>query len=313
MTHIERVDLNLLAPLTALLEERHVSRAAARVSLSQPAMSRALQRLRAAFGDELLVRGAEGYQLTPRAERLRLQLRSVLPQLEAMFTHSAFDPATAAEVLRITGTDYATAVLGPALFQRLFQQSPDSRLTFRAWHDDALGDLERGLTDLVLTAVPAPPALRTQQLLEERYVCLLSAGHPLAGRARLSLDEYLSCSHIEVTVTEGRQGLLDQRLGSLAAPRHISLSVPHHAVAPLAIPGTGLVATLPRRLVAQHATDPGLRCVPAPREIEPMTYRMIWHPRLDDDPAQNWLRTTIRAVTAELPTLPDPEPAVPRP
>ncbi|WP_316752552.1 LysR substrate-binding domain-containing protein [Streptomyces herbicida] len=163
--------------------------------------------------------------------------------------------------------------------RRLFQQSPDSRLTFRAWHDDAFGALERGLTHLVFTAIP-----------EERYVCLLSAGRPLAARTRLSLDEYLSCSHIEVTVVEGRQGLLDRRLSDLAAPRRVSPSVPHHAIAPSAVPGTRLVATLPLRLVAQHVADPGLRCGRAPRATESVTYRMAWNPRLENDPAQNWLR-----------------------
>ncbi|MEK8174932.1 LysR family transcriptional regulator [Streptomyces sp. M19] len=104
MAHIERVDLNLLAPLAALLAERHVSRAADVAGMSQPAMSRALQRLRETLGDELLVRTPGGYRLTPRAERVQRELRTVLPRLESLFAPEEFDPA---EAFRVAGTDYA--------------------------------------------------------------------------------------------------------------------------------------------------------------------------------------------------------------
>ncbi|MHA6759539.1 LysR family transcriptional regulator [Streptacidiphilus sp. PAMC 29251] len=300
MTHIDRVDLNLLPPLAALLEERHVSRAAQRVNLSQPAMSRALQRLREVLGDELLVRGSAGYELTPRAERVQRQLVAILPRLEILFAGEAFDPAAAAESFRLAGTDYPAMVFGPALFQQVFRQSPHSTVTFRGWHDGVFDDLARGLTDIVFYGVSAPPALRSEKLFEETFVCVMSADHPLSGRSRLDLDDYLRCSHVVVNIVEGDQTVIDRHLQALGTPRRASLSVPYHAAAPLAVPGTRLVATLPLRLVAQHAQDPALRLVPAPEEIKDMSYHMSWHPRLDDDPAQRWLRHTIRTVTAAI-------------
>lgn len=300
VTHLDRVDLNLLTPLAVLLEERHVSRAARRANLSQPAMSRALQRLRETLGDELLVRGGSGYELTPRAERVQRQLVAVLPRLELLFAGETFDPAAAAESFRLAGTDYPPMVFGPALFQRVFRQSPHSTVAFRSWHDGVFEDLTRGLTDVVFYGVAAPPALRSEKLFEETFVCVMSADHPLGDRTQLHLDDYLRCSHVLVDIVEGDQTVIDRRLNAIGTPRTASLSVPYHAAAPLAVPGTTLVATLPRRMALQHAQNPALRLVPAPAEIEDMTYYMSWHPRLDDDPAQRWLRDAIRTVTADI-------------
>ena len=117
-THIGRVDLNLLPALIALLEERHVSRAALRAGMSQPAMSRALQRLRRTLDDDLLVRTAEGYQITPRGERILDRLASAIPQLEDVFAGADFDPSTTAQVIRLAASDYAQAVLAPGLTRK---------------------------------------------------------------------------------------------------------------------------------------------------------------------------------------------------
>jgi DNA-binding transcriptional LysR family regulator len=299
MTNITRVDLNLLAPLAALLDERHVSRAAQRVGLSQPAMSRALQRLRATLGDELLVRDLRGYQLTPRAERIRGQLLAIMPTLDILFAAEIFDPPSAKEEFRLVGSDYAALLFGPALFQRVFQQSPHSTLRFEAWHDAVFGDLERGAIDLVFYAVAPPPGFRVELLFEERFVCLMSRDHPLADHERITLDDYLGCSHIVINILGG-QTVIDRQLETLGTPRRASLTVPYHAAAEMAVPGTMLVATLPERLVSPHVNDPVLRIVLAPIEIQRMSYLMAWHPRLDDDPAQRWLRDMIRSVTATL-------------
>ncbi|MFE9127257.1 LysR family transcriptional regulator [Streptomyces sp. NPDC007148] len=306
MTHLGRVDLNLLMPLAALLQERHVSRAAQRVNLSQPAMSRALQRLREAFGDELLVRGPGGYELTPRGERIQRQLATVLPTLDSLFSDADFAPAAAAESFRLVGTDYSARILGPPLFQRLFQQSPRSTVNFQAWHDRVFDDLARGRTDVVFFGATPPPALHSEELFQDHFVCLMSADHPLSARPRLELDDYVRCSHVMVTVAEGDQVAIDRQLQALGTARTVSLTVPYHTAAPFALPGTQLVATLPWRIVARHAEGPALRAVPAPAEIRDMTYSMSWHSRLDDDPAQRWLRETIRSVAATVQTFGEP-------
>ncbi|MFE3876310.1 LysR family transcriptional regulator [Kitasatospora sp. NPDC059146] len=293
MPRIESVDLNLLAPLHALLEERHVSRAAERLHTSQPSMSRALQRLRATLGDELLVRGPGGYRLTPRAERIRSELQQALPRLEHVFSGEAFDPATAARAFRLAGTDYTVAVLSGALLGRLLEQSPGSTVLFSRWHHAVFADAEHGLVDLLIHGGTTPPPLRSRVLFEEGYSCLISSHHPLAQRPALSLADYLDCLHTVVDVTDGRQGHVDRRLEALGRPRRASVTVPYHAAAAAAVPGTSLVATLPTEFAVRQAVPGVTTVLPAPEEIGSMSYAMSWHPRLDDDAAHRWLRDTI--------------------
>jgi DNA-binding transcriptional LysR family regulator len=290
------VDLNLLAPLHALLEERHVSRAADRLRMSQPSMSRALQRLRATLGDELLVRGPGGYQLTPRAERIQAELQHALPRLEHVFSGEAFDPATAARAFRLAGTDYTVSARSGALLRQVFAQSPGSTVLFSRWHHAVFSDAEHGLVDLLIHGGPAPPPLRSRVLFQESYACLVSSQHPLALRSAVSLEDYLACAHIVVDVTDGRQGQVDRQLESLGRPRRASVTVPYHTAAAAAVPGTSLVATLPSSFAVQRAAPGVTSVIPAPDQIGAMTYAMSWHPRLDDDAAQRWLRDTITAT-----------------
>lgn len=292
------VDLNLLLPLAALLEERHVTRAAERVHMSQPAMSRALARLRRAFDDELLVRGPAGYEPTPRAERLERDLRSLLPRVRQLFAGGVFDPAVAVENHRLAGTDYAVWLFAPSLSRAVLAASPQSQITFTPWHDRVFEDLERGTVDLAFYGLAAPAGLRSEVLFEERFVCLVSTSNPLARRRRLDLATYLDASHVVIDVGEGEQTVIDRHLTTMGRRRTVRLRLPYHAAAPAALPGTALVATLPRRLVDTFAPDPQVRVLAAPPEIAAMTYRMSWHPRLDDDAGHRWLRDRVRAVVA---------------
>jgi DNA-binding transcriptional LysR family regulator len=291
------VDLNLLAPLHALLEERHVSRAADRLHMSQPSMSRALQRLRATLGDELLVRGPGGYQLTPRAERIAAELEVALPRLEHVFTGEDFDPAAAARSFRLAGTDYTVSVLSGALLAQVFAQSPGSTVLFSRWHHTVFADAEHGMVDLLIHGGAAPAPLRSQVLFEEAYACLVSSDHPLARSSATSLADYLDCAHIVVDITDGRQGHVDRTLEALGRPRRASVTVPYHAAAAAAVRGTSLVATLPQSFAMEQAIPGVTAVVPVPDEIRPMSFAMSWHPRLDDDAAQRWLRDLITTAT----------------
>ncbi|MFF7755693.1 LysR family transcriptional regulator [Streptomyces sp. NPDC007971] len=139
----------------ALLEERHVSRAAVRLRMSQPSMSRALQRLRATLGDELLMRGPGGYQLTPRAERIQAELQHALPRLEHVFSGETFDPATAAHAFRLAGTDYTVSVLSGALLGRVFEQSPGSTVLFSRWHRAVFAEAGEPVADAGASSGPS--------------------------------------------------------------------------------------------------------------------------------------------------------------
>src|SRR6266480_1068212 len=141
VTHLEGVDLNLLPPLAALLEERHVTRAAQRSGLSQPAMSRALARLRQVLDDQLLVRHGTGYLLTPRAERIQRQLAGLIPRLETLFAAEVFDPATAEENYRIATTDYPLLLFFPQAAREINNLSPHSTLRVEPYRDEVFDDM----------------------------------------------------------------------------------------------------------------------------------------------------------------------------
>ena len=298
MTHLEGVDLNLLPPLAALLEERHVTRAAERSGLSQPAMSRALARLRQLLDDELLVRAGSGYVLTPRAERIEGRLAGLMPQLETLFAAEVFDPATAEEHYRLAATDYALLLFLHQVAREVNKLSPYSALRIESPRDAVFDDVLHGRLDLSFYVAAPPAAFSRELLFEDISVCVMSTDHPLAKRKRLTLDEYLRGSHLVIDIIDGDQPLIAQRLRALGVARRAAVTVPQNAGAPSALPGTSLVATLNKRLVDRYVDDPALAVVAAPAELEPFQYFMFWHPRLDNDPAQQWLRDTIRSVAA---------------
>lgn len=291
-THIDRVDLNLLPPLVALLDERHVSRAAGRLALSQPAMSRALQRLRRHFGDELLVRGPDGYSLTPRAERIRAQLATVVTELDQLFATETFDPATTAQSFRLAVSDYTVSAFGPALVRQILKLSPNSTVACEALDARALDKLDAGTLDLVVYGRTPPERYSGQHLFTDRFVCVVAAEHPLAQRRTVSLAQYLHWPHLSIDIGQpGLDGLLEAR----DIVRRIAVVMPYHVSGPSILPGTDLILTVPSRLVPQ--LDSGdTRVLDAPRELGDVAFYAVWHPRVDNDPSHTWLREIVRGT-----------------
>ena len=286
--HLRQVDLNLLSTLYALLEERHVTRAAKRCFLSQPAMSRSLERIRDTFGDELLIRTGRIYERTVRGEWLLRELENLLPRLEALVRGEPFDPAQSRERLRVALTDNGSIALLPALTQCIRTAAPDITLEIVAWHDRSFEDVEAGKIDLALSPLAALSPLETERLFKEDFVCLLGADHQLRAR-RFTLKQYLELSHVAV-------GALDRPLADLGLRRHVALSVPFLVPAVAAVAGSDLVLTLPRKLAKAVAAMANLRFVEPPPEIKSFQYFMVWHPRLTAEPAQVWFREQLRIV-----------------
>jgi DNA-binding transcriptional LysR family regulator len=297
-TQLQRVDLNLLVTLAVLLEERHVSRAAVRFHLSQSSMSRTLQRLRVLFGDELLVRSGGDYELTPRAREMRLELELLLPRLENLVAGRGFDPATARGVMRIVGTDYTTATLGPHLLPRLCTTAPHLEIQIEPRDQNSYPDLERGRAELALSVLRPTTPLRWEQLFTDDFVCVVDRDHPV--RDRFSLSDYLDARHVVITLISREQPMIDRWLQNHGRGRTAALRVTYFSAAITATPGTPLVATVPRRLAEVQATDPRLRLVEAPEEFDAFPYGMVWHPRLDTDPAHRWLREMIREAAKDM-------------
>src|SRR5262249_39711713 len=191
-----------------------ISKAAARHHLSQPAMSRVLQRLRGTFGDELLVRIARGYALTARARRLQEELQLLLPRIDRLLRGESFDPATADHRFRLCCPDYLSRLFAPRLAARMNKVAPRAELEILAWHEGAFEDTARGTIDAVLWPNKAPPPLRSEEVLLTDMVCAMSADHPLA-RGRMTMERYLSHPHVMVTVlTTGRTMVDDQLMAA---------------------------------------------------------------------------------------------------
>ncbi|ORA31235.1 LysR family transcriptional regulator [Mycobacterium aquaticum] len=298
-THIERADLNLIPPLVALLEERQVSRAATRVGLSQPAMSRALHRLRRLLGDPLLIRDAAGYRLTARAEAIQTQLDVVLPALEALFAPDQFDPAGSSRPVTLAGTDYAVQAFGSAICREVMRQAPQAPVRFHSWREGVTDQIRNSTIDLGLYGGQTTDEMHSEQLFVERFVCVVAADHPLAEAGGITLRDYQDARHVIVDVHDGRQPDVDLPLAKLGVVRDPAVTVAYHAAASQFLPGTDLVATLPRQLTGALAPPDALVVLDAPDEIATMPYRMVWHPAFDDDRRHQWLRTLVRSAVRQ--------------
>ena len=297
--HLRNVDLNLLHALYALLEERHVSHAAKRCFLSQPAMSRALDRLRETFGDPLLVRTGRVYERTPRGERVLRELESIMGRLAAMVQGEEFYPARSQERFRVAMTDHGSAILLPALLERVRKAAPHARLEISAWSTQAYEDVVAGRIDLALSAEAVPPTLESEVIFNLDFVCLVGSTQPVRKR-RFTLKQYLQLPHALVETLGGQQTMVDRPLAQLGVKRRVALRLPFFLPAIFAIAKTDLVLTVPRKLAKITAPIAGLRVVEPPREIEAFPYFIAWHSRLSTEPAHAWFRDQVRAAARSI-------------
>jgi len=300
--HLRNVDLNLLHALYALLEERHVSHAAKRSFLSQPAMSRALDRLRETFGDPLLVRAGRVYERTPRGERVLRELESIMGRLGAMVQGEEFSPSRSEESFRVAMTDHGSTILLPTFLERLCKAAPHARLEVSAWRTQAYEDVVAGRIDLALSAEAVPPTLESEVIFNLDFVCLVGSTQPVRKR-RFTLKQYLQLPHALVETLSGQQTMVDRPLAQLGVKRRVALRLPFFLPAIFAIAKTDLVLTVPRKLAKITAPIAGLRMVEPPREIKGFPYFMAWHSRLNTEPAHAWFRDQVRTAARSLSTF----------
>ena len=291
--HLKNIDMNLLLPLYALLEERNVTRAAKRVNLSQPAMSRALERLRDTLSDVLVIRDGHGYQVTARGETLLQELELMLPRLERLWKGQSFSPREAKGRIRVAMTDYATAVILPLIVAAVNSAAPDVQIQVSTWQEHTYADLLAGRIDLVFSALAPPRPLNTEVLFEESFVCLISESHSYRGKS-FNLNHYLKHGHIMVEMDPNQQTLVDRPLAEIGKRRRIALVVPYFIAGVTALRGTDLILTVPSRVTQSFQARYPVRQATAPREIPGFQYLMTWHPRLDNEDLHNWFRNVVR-------------------
>lgn len=296
MNSLRAVDLNLLVILEALLSERHLSRAAERLHMSQPAVSHALARLRHLLQDPLLLRGKGGFQPTARALALAQPLAEALQGVRSVLGGAVFDAGSSQRMFRVAMSDYGAALMLPALLRHLRQEAPGIDLSISyASRAAMLSGVADGDLDLALGVfAQRPTQLLGETLFEEQFICACDAASLARGR-QLALDDYLARPHVLVASSDGGMAAeVDAALASLGKTRRLAVRLPHWTVAPGLLQGTDLVLT-----VARRALPPGMSWLALqapPFSIAPFAFEMVRHQRTEGDAGIAWLRAAVAAA-----------------
>jgi DNA-binding transcriptional LysR family regulator len=307
------LDLNLLPIAVALYDERSVSRAARRLGVSQPAVSRALSRLRHAFGDPLFVRGPSGIVPTPRAHALVRAIRPNLDRLQHdLVSDEHFDPATSTRPITLAISDVAELAFFPSVIEHFRRQAPQCEVRAVPLTESDLGaGLESGDVDIAAGYFPtlAGRSFRQRRLSKHGFACLMRTGHPLWKR-RLTVSAYLAAEHIVIRAEGRSQELLERFLDRRRMRRKAPVFTSHVLSVPFIVMESDLLATLPYAVVTRFAslTSDVVAALP-PFDI---TYdlKLHWHRRFDNDPRSRWLRDQLAAVFRDHKWLqPPPGPA----
>jgi DNA-binding transcriptional LysR family regulator len=310
--NINRIDLNLLVYLDALLRERNVTQAANQLNLSQPAMSNGLRRLRELFGDPLLVRTSEGMTPTERALELEPVVREVLSKIDhAVQPRSAFDPENAHRVFRIMASDYAESTLFPTVLGKLRTLAPGLTLDIMTPSDVSFLDVERGKVDMVINRFDSmPQSFHQIHLWNDSFTCVLSPENPVLED--FTLENYLKANHVWVSKTGmgvgvgvdpgdvQRLGWVDVALKKLGKKRQIRVFTRHYQAAMTLAEQNDLIVTLPTRAAELKRDNPRVVLREPPLEIPPLELKMAWSPLLQHNPANKWLRKLIADTAREL-------------
>ena len=288
-----RPDLNLLVVFDAIARTGSVTLAAEHLSLSQPAVSHALNRFRDLMDDPLFVRNGNRLEPTRHAAAMIPAVRQILEDVGSVLAPSTFDPLTASHTFRIGASDYTMMSVLPALVRAVRTQAPNVRLDIQSMGETTLARLKTG--DIDLTFIGADPpggALKSQELFRERFTGLLCARHPLAvkaGQNAVTLDDYLAYPHVMVSFRDPRQSPIDARLAELGRKRSIAVTTPNFASNVASIGGTDLIMSLPSRLAAKTIRADLIQ-FDLPLDVPDYPYSLLWHTRSDQDQAMIWLR-----------------------
>jgi DNA-binding transcriptional LysR family regulator len=298
----DRVDLNLLVALDALITERNVTRAAGRLRVGQPAMSASLSRLRRVFSDPLLVRSGRAFSLTPLAQSLAAPLQALLADVESVLTlQPAFDPAQDTRTFTVTGSDYATLILLRHLVPALYSQAPGVTIRIQPLAPGFQRSLERGDADILIIPAEFDSSLRRfphSRLFDDGFVAVTWAGNTEIGDT-LTPEEF---SRIPQLANDPGQlgGLPETRLAQLGVHRNVEIMIGTFVMGPLLVRGTRLLTIVHRRVALELAPAADARIHELPFDLGTITQTMFWHPRTTDDPAHRWLRDRISELAATI-------------
>lgn len=298
---ISKVDLNLLVSFDAMAEHRSVTRAGEAIGLSQPAMSAALNRLRALFGDPLFVKTGSHMEPTLRAQALAPHVRRVVETVKTEILNSAeFDPATSERTFTLITPDIGEMHFVPPLLEHLAKAAPRLRLRVVSRPRLAASEaLASGAADLALGYFPDLDSAEffRQKLFDNHHVCIVRRNHPGVGSEPLTVDAYLGMRHVLVK-PEGRAHVFEQYLQQQGLKRDVALEISHFMSLPPIIESSDLIATVPRDLADICSRYAELRIVETPVKAPVIPVHQFWHRRAHKDSGTVWLRAGIQRLFA---------------
>jgi len=300
MADIRRLDFSLLVAFDALFDALSVSRAAERLSLTQPTVSGILNRLRDLFGDPLFVRTQRGMLPTPRAESLAVPIKALLDDAKALVEPATFDAATAEMTFSITVNDYMQYALVIPFIEALRRQAPKIRVAILPLIIAGLTTkLMRGEIDLAITIPQFSDAdLPSRLLYRDNYVGIVRKQHPMK-RLRPSLKEFCRYDHLLVSPTGGSfSGPADEALAEVGVTRNVAVSLPSFHVLLDVMRVVDFVALVPAQMLRSKRQD--FRVFQPPIEMPGIDVIACWHPRVSRHPAHIWLRELLARVAKRM-------------
>ena len=317
----DKIELHLIRVLKTLITERSVSRAAVRLSSTQPAISAQLKRLRVLTGDPLLVRAGNGMAPTEHALRLLDPSTRLLQDADRLFSprseQRGFDPATSTATFRIAASDYLDPLFLPELVAQMRRVAPGVHLELRplSGEFDYRRSLAAAEVDLVIGNWLKPPEeLHLGRLMSDEVVCLVAEGHPVVRlgpepapggdqRRGWTTERYLGCEHVAPTPLHGNApGVIDDHLVSLGLTRNVVVRSAHFGLIPLMVAQSLLVLTTGRLFCSRYVDALPVRIVRCPVPFPPLAYYQLWHDLTHASPAGRWLREQVRDVARNLST-----------
>jgi DNA-binding transcriptional LysR family regulator len=300
MKNLSAVDLNLLVAFDALLSERNVTRAAQRIGLSQPALSKALNRLRAIFDDPLFERQGGVMQPTAQAIALGKPVRRALDEIQSALAPRDFDPGNARATVTIGSLDFYDLVILPPLIARLRRDAPGIDLAVKRT-DRLRVHQQFANNEIDFALVPVSESiteLHADPLFAETAVTLVAAKNPLAKN--MTIERFAEAGHISVAVEGQGIAWIDSLLATHGLKRRIVLTLPNFATVPFVVGTTDLISTLPQRLATRLAAAAHIVTLPPPLPAPSVTIHLAWHPRNAASPLHRWMRTAIKDIAGTI-------------
>ena len=300
--NIALVDLNLLIVFDAVIREKHVTRAAKRIGMTQPAVSNALNRLRHLAKDDLFIRTSDGVVPTARAIELGPPIREAINLVENAFDPTSFDPNNSNDTFNIAISNYTASIIFPELAKQLSIKAPNINIRSKQLGDvDLLKELESANIDFIIAGQQLVEGdnFLSSPLYDEDFVCVIRNNHPKIKKDTITLKEFAEAKHLMVTTTGKAFGFVDYLLAAKKMKREVQMTVNQFLVAPNIIRNSDMILTVSRRVAEKFKLE-RVKILPLPLLADPLKLKLVWHKRADSNPGHKWIREEIINISKKI-------------